>query len=265
MSNREETTLGGLNATRADLELGENDCSAIDEVCVVLGTNQLAGWKDLVPGSKYSIWLVDQGSEDPILVVVGINRATDAAWFDTADRVLATLAFGDVGPNPVLLAMPGSIEMPFLGGIRTELAQEAMVVDDPVGRIALLSDPADTEFLTNPLDLDGNTLESADQVVTVLAQSNTEVRETEPAVVGGLEARVFELGSSSSPPTLKLTPKAEGGWRPPPRGRMWLIEHPDRGLLMITAEGFADVDRVFPLVLAQTELVIQSLEFVELG
>ncbi len=59
--------------------------------------------------------------------------------------------------------------------------------------------------------------------------------------------------------------QAETGWNPPPWGRMWLVEHPERCLLMITAETFRDVDDVFPLVLAQTEPIIGSLEFVELG
>ena len=46
---------------------------------------------------------------------------------------------------------------------------------------------------------------------------------------------------------------------------MWLVEHPDRGLLMIIAEAFDDVDDVFPVILAQTEPIIESMEFIDLG
>ncbi len=46
---------------------------------------------------------------------------------------------------------------------------------------------------------------------------------------------------------------------------IWLVEHPQRGLLMITAEAFENVDVAFPIALAQTEAIIGSLEFIELN
>lgn len=47
--------------------------------------------------------------------------------------------------------------------------------------------------------------------------------------------------------------------------RLWVIEHPERGLLVLTAEAFENVDVNFQLSLARTEAIIESLEFVDLG
>ena len=267
VSNRANTTLGGLEATRVDLQLGETDCSVGEGLCMLLGTNHLVDAHFLNAGSTYRIWVVDQNGEDPLAVIVGINRDSDSDWFTTADTILSTLVFGDVGPNPILGASRGPIELPFLGGIRTELSDGSFATRDPgnLDKIVLSDWEVHTGFLTTPLDSTGNVLETPDDLVAALEQSDTLVTEIESAVIDGIDARVFDIASTSTQPMLRLTPDDEYGWAPPTRGRMWLIDHPDRGLLMLTAEAFENVDMIFPLVLAQTEAIIESLEFIDLG
>ncbi|MBT8241175.1 MAG: hypothetical protein KJN63_08110, partial [Acidimicrobiia bacterium] len=263
VANRQDVTLGGLDAVRVDIELGEIDCQQ-GGPCMVFGVNNLVLGKDLKPGSKYRIWVVDHGEEDVLAVIVGIDNGADSDWFDAADAILSTMAFGDIGPNPIMAAPGGPIDLAFLGGIRAEVAEDAVVFSDPrkFGRIGLEGQPADTEFLTNPLDADGNALETPDDLVSALGE--VVVTEIESTTIGGIDARVFEIARTSQEPALKLTPDSDG-WRPPTRGRMWLIDHPDRGVLMITAEAFQNVDTVFPLVLEQTEQIIGSLEFIDLS
>jgi hypothetical protein len=265
ISNRQETTLGGLRATRIDLELGETDCRLGGEACMLLGSNRSLYDLALFPGSKYRIWLVDQGDEDPLAVIVSIDRASDLEWFDTAETILSSLAFGEVGPNPVLAASPGSTELPFLGGIRIELEVESVALQHPggFGQVSLTDWMADTQFLADPLDLDGSPVTTADELLAILRATDVEVAEIDEATVGGFGARVVEIRSDSSEPVVTLAARNERAWRAPPRGRIWLIEHPNRGLLMITAQVFENLDLVFPLVVTQTERIIESLEFIE--
>ena len=265
ISNRETTTLGGLAATRVDLELGETSCSGRGP-CMLFGSSH--GWnaRFLNPGSNYRIWVLEVDSEDPMAVIVGINREADLDWFDTADTILSTLAFGDVGPNPIQKVTAGPIELPFLGGIRSELSDEALVFQrlETHGTIGLEAWWGDTDFLANPYDSDGNALETPDDLVSALEQSGTVVTEIESIVIDGLEARAFDIASSSNRPSLNRAADDERGWWTPARGRLWVIDHPERGLLMITSEAFASVDTIFPIILAHTESIIESLEFIDL-
>ncbi len=260
---REQTTLGGLDATYAELELGDTDC-IVSRPCLLATNHRLTG-KTLAAGSRYRIWMVDQGDVDPIAVVVMANRATDRGWFDTADEILATLAFGEIAANPIQDA-DGVVELPALGGIRTELAQPAVVIREPAGgvRIAPVGQPGDSEFLIAPNDSAGQAVETIDELLAVLETGDVEITELEPTEIDGLEARVLDIGSVTERGLLTRTASTDALWFPPPRGRMWAVEHPERGLLIITAEAFIDPDEVFPIVLAQTEAVIDTLEFIEL-
>ncbi|NNF55554.1 MAG: hypothetical protein HKN03_14060 [Acidimicrobiales bacterium] len=274
VSNRESTTFGGLKAIRADLQLGETDCRGGEGSCVLFGTNNLFNVKSLSAGSttaplpsRFRIWVVEQDDQDPLAVIVGINRESDQDWFDTADTILSTLAFGDIGPNPILDLPAGRVELPFVGGVRTELSGGSFAMLDPqgFGKIVLGDWEVHSGFLSNPLDSTGNVLETPDDLVAALEQGNETVTEVESIVIDGINARVFDVASASTERTLMLTRDDGKGWHSPARGRIWVIDHPDRGLLMLTAEAFENVDMIFPLVLAQTEAIIESLEFIELG
>lgn len=266
VSNRQDTILGGLEATRVDLYLGETACSTTGSFCMLFGSNHQIDTKMLNLGSTYRIWVVDQDNQDPLAVIVGINREADRDWFDTADAILSTLAFGEIAPNPMELMPAGQVELPFLGGIRTELAEQAVAFRnlDSHSTIRPAEWPADTDFLASPVGYGGNVLDTPDNVVTELEDSGLVVIEIESVVIDGIDARVFDIAGNSSRPSLKRTTDDNTGWWAPARGRTWLIDHPDRGLLMITSEAFTDVDNVFPIILAQTESIIESLEFIDL-
>lgn len=92
VSNREATTLGGLPATRVDLELGDTACLPSTTNCVLFDLTQR---KTLNPGVTYRIWVVDEGIETPIAVVIGsAGDATDAGWREAFEQVLSTMEFG---------------------------------------------------------------------------------------------------------------------------------------------------------------------------
>lgn len=263
VSNRRETTVGGLPAMRADLELGETNCQAGVDRCLFLGSNHLLHDVPLVPGLTYRVWVVDQKEEDPMAVVVAVNREADIAWFHTADTILSSLAFGEIGSNPALRISAGSTDLPFLGGVRVELEPDSVAVRDPggIGRVALDDWNAATGFVTNPLDLDANALPTTDDVLRALRLADVEVMELGGTMIGSFEARVFDIRAEETEPVLIARAETEQEWLVPPRGRMWLVEHPDRGLLMITAQVYENLDLVFPLVVTQTERMIDSLAF----
>ncbi len=266
-SNREATTLGGLDAVRVDLEADRASCSPDPEFCAILGTNHLNSIKVLQAGVKYRVWVVDQDGEDPLAIVVGILNESSLDWFDTADEILATLAFGDVGPNPISSTPAGTAELPLLGGMRVELLAETVVVQGfpSFGFIPLDDEPADTEFVTNPRDLDGNALETADDLVGVLIDGGTNVTEVDSTLVGGIEARVFEVSGSGRAPLLFRNAEDARGWFAPPLGQLWLLEHPERGLLMINAESFDGDETVLQQVVEYAEQILGSLEFIDIG
>ena len=53
------------------------------------------------------------------------------------------------------------------------------------------------------------------------------------------------------------------GWDAPAAGRIWLIEHPERGLMMISAHAFDDVDAMLPIVNELGDAIVQSLRFAD--
>ncbi len=263
VSDREEAILGGLESVRFELAA---QCPATTEVCMYLGTNRQVITKSFEYGGTFQVWIVDQGDEDPLAVIAGVRREADFDWFTAAEGILSTLAFGEVGPNPILDAQPGAVELPFLGGIRIDLAEGSYAIRNPGGfdQITLAEWEAVTEFLANPFDGEGKAVEAVAELVTALQTANVEVTEIEPTLIHGLEARVFDIGGSASEqPALRLDPDADGGWRAPTQGRIWVFDHPERGLLMVTAEAFENIEIVFPLALAQTQAIVNSLEFIE--
>lgn len=265
VSNRAETTVGGLPAIRADIDFTDLTCPVGPGPCMTFGANTFWAPKDIWEGSRFRVWSVEQGDETPLMVMVGTVREEDSDWFDLADSVLSTLTFGDVAPNTVFVAGPGLVELPFLDGIEVEFDREAIAVSDLIGRVSIDELPAEMEFLSNPLNVSGDQLVTVDDLLGAFKLAGISTTELEPAMVGGLTSRVIEFGSNGGPPVLKFSSEASGGWRSPPKGQAWVIEHPERGLLIMTAEAFQDVDEVFPKILAFAELAIASLEFVDQG
>ncbi len=263
LSPLETTQVGGLDAVRVDVEFGSLECP-VDVECFI-GRNHFMNGQDLVGDVRYRIWMLDGESEAPIFILAAAAGDKDAAWFDSAEDLLSTLAFGDVGPNVVTLAPAGRATAPFLGGIAVELPGELFIVDDLFGRIGHLTEAGvEAEFITNPRTMDSDLLGTTDELVAHLEANGVVVDELEPTTIGGLDARVFDVGANGTGPIIRPREEA-GAWAAPPRARLWAVEHPERGLLMITAEAFWDPDTNFPIVLEQTQPIVDSLEFIELG
>ena len=91
VTNREATTLGGFPATRVDLELGDIECLPGNSNCVLFDLTQR---KPLNPGSTYRIWVVDEGLDSPIAVILGSSGdASDESWRSAFEDVLSTMEF----------------------------------------------------------------------------------------------------------------------------------------------------------------------------
>jgi hypothetical protein len=212
-------------------------------------------------GVSYRIWVVEQGEEPPIVVSVS-DRNPDAAWFDDAEEILATLAFGDTGPNPIVAVGPGRFDLPFLGGVNLELPADSLASQLPgrSDRISLIgTEEVGTDFLVGLTDLEGNQLTTIDALLAVLA--NVEPTELDPTTVAGYPARTFEFDAMRDQPMLGI--RDGGVWRTSSRSRFWVVDHPDRGLVVITAEAYTLPDLLFPRALEQTEALVASLEFVD--
>ena len=280
VTRAEESTLGGYPATLIELHVVEDACSSFGDFCVLLGANLRADeptelscgctrLRTLKEGSRYRMWIVDQGDEDPLIVKVAVASEADLDWFESADRLLETLAFGAIESNPILAAAPGSVALPFLGGIRVELPDEVYAVRasgnaDEFGRIAMETWPGSTDLLTNPRDLDGRSIATTAELTSALRARNVAVEDQGLTTIAGLPAAILLLEDPERRPSLSLGADGESTWRTPRRAQLWVVEHPDRGLLIITAEAFENADIVLPIAVAQTEGVLDSLEFIDL-
>lgn len=222
------------------------------------------------PGSEYRLWVVDQGPEDPIVVTVAIDNEDETAWFDEAEDILATLRFGEVEPNPARRVPPGPIDLDVFGGISLDLSSETIVVEPFVGFARLFAPDVggaggDVEFLTRPRDVDGAEVATIEQLVELLADEAAVLTDVGTIDVDGFEARTFDIDSGGIPNVvLKLRDddleRAEFGWESPRFGSVWIIEHPDRGLLLVSSESFVgpnEIERLRPLV----EQFLRALEF----
>jgi hypothetical protein len=94
-----ETSLGGAQAMIFDLEIAEDlDCGmAYCALFVdVAGRNGLTLFRDV----DYRLWWLDRGQYEPLAVVVGADPS-GAGFFDTAESLLSTVAFGPPAPHPM--------------------------------------------------------------------------------------------------------------------------------------------------------------------
>jgi len=263
-STPEATILGGLPAVRLDVEVGDIACAQGREQCVGFGMDYVLNTKYLNPGAAYRIWVVEQGDEAPLAIVAG-TLDPDGSWFDTAEDVLATIAFGDIGPSPLSGSQAGPIDLKLFDGIQVTLPAGAVLSQPSTDFGRILFDPeSDIDFLAVPHDTTGTPIESTDDLVTQLTSVGVEVTEVEPSTVDGLDARVFEIAMPGpADASLLRNPGDERGWFTPPLGTTWVIEHPDRGLLMITAESFFGDPDVNARIAALTTDLVATLSFTE--
>lgn len=93
VSNREETTVGGRPAIRADLALGEVECVEQDPYCVgvAMSGSTVSG---LVPGGTIRVWVIDRG-DTTVAVIASVLSDEDLVWFESADALVASISFED--------------------------------------------------------------------------------------------------------------------------------------------------------------------------
>ena len=281
VSNRTATMVGGREALQFDLQLADDAECGESFFCVGFITNREVNGKALELRSVYRVLWIDEGDESPIAIVVGVRNESELGWFDNAESILDSLAFGETAPNPIpaegelwTLGLPSSVpagvvELPALGGIRFELAEEQFIFQnkDEHHFVALGEVPADSELLLIDRNGDGDPISTADEAVAELTDSGVELTELESITVAGFPTRVFDLTTESFPDGPTFTPVrgelGQTGWSAPTDGRIWLFES-DRGLALITAETFDSTEHL-AAVIEQSTLIVSTLEFIELG
>ncbi len=267
VENVQQTTLGGLPATRFELT-PDGDACRVGVTCAYFAANHGQNETNLIGGGSYEIWVADQGDEDPIAVVV-TNLRSDGEWRELSREMVATIGFGTVGANPVSTISAGIVELEFLDGIRADFPEEEIAIADAgrFGRVRLGDWLAETAFLARPSNLDGEALETADELAAALEDFSALVGEADPTMIDGFEARVFDIadaGQDTPSRALFVDGETERAWLLPTQGRLWVVEHPDRGLLVITAEVSTSVGAVaWPRILDRTEQIVRTLEFIE--
>lgn len=278
ISNRENVTVGGLEAVRFDVQVAEGFECGTDH-CAALSSNSGATPFVLAPETSHRVWVVGQGDEAPLLINVAAFNADRIDWFNTAEEILKTLAFGPIEPNPIGDGGPwtqgfnsdvpaGTVELPALGGIRFELANDRFIVQRSSEEWHWITTdaPADTGLFIIDRDIEGNPISTIDELIAAVTSGSTAATEIEPATLGGFDARVFDIEKPASTPDAPLLLPAgadENGWRAPLAGRIWASET-DRGLVMITASAF-ELASDLEVSLGQSELLVSTLEFIELG
>ena len=270
ITGRTETSVGGLPALRYDATVTEDarDCFT-NQPCATFG--EASPWSAIIAkrAFHYRVWAVDLGEVEPVIIVAGYQEA-DSDWLDIAERVVDTVAFGEVEPNAIRLEDAGVIELNVHDGVRLTSARPFTLHGDLDGSAALADltwRTRDIEFLTRPNNLEGNPIENSDALVAYLDDNDFSVNELDPTAVGGIDTRVFEVAASGFFPVLSRTSETAPNYAPPPRGRWWVTDHPQRGLLITAAELFdpaADPDQ-FAEVVAWGEELVASLEFIGEG
>jgi hypothetical protein len=266
-----ETSVNGFDAIRVDLELSDDiECGYARGFCVGFVNNNGHEIKALNKGAKYRVWVVDQGNEDPLAIVSGIALEEDASWYQRSTAVMETLSFGDVAPNPVQPLAAGPNQLDALGGVEVTVPDDQLLIHVWNGRgyafIPITDQPAQIDFSDRPHDADGNPLGSADELIALLSAAGVELTELDATTIDGVDARVFDLTNADVGAILFRFSRLDVagdylGWDAPAAGRLWLIEHPDRGLMMINAKAFDNVDELLPVVTALGEALVESLIF----
>jgi hypothetical protein len=226
------------------------------------------------------VWVVEQGDEDPLAIVDGIARNEDAPWFERSDAVMDTIAFGDIAPNPAQWLDPGPNQLNALGGVNVDLPENLAeltngrprLVNRWTGRgfalIPITEQPGAIFFSDRPHDFDGIPLTSSDDVVAELTSGGAELTELDAISIDDVDTRVFDITNTDvGAILLRFSPLDLAqdylGWDAPAAGRIWLIEHPDRGLMMISTHAFQNVDAMLPAVNELGEAIVESLIFLD--
>jgi len=268
-TNRVETTVGGYAAVRIDIALDNSECSS-GAFCAYLGTNWLINTIVLDKGSQYRVWMIEQDDLEPIAVIAATSAsdiAQEQEWFAAVERVVSTIELGDARPHPLSLSPAGTVQAEMLGGIQMSLGRPAVIEETVLGFHQLHFDaqPTGVTFVMNPFDHEGNALEGSADLLDYL-NLGAELIEADGMLVGGYEARVFDLeGGLASWVQLLSSPQSEVGLSVPHQSRVWTIDHPSRGLLVVFAWAEGDDQQALSAIEEEAANLLTSLTFVEEG
>lgn len=264
-TNAAELSIGGHEAIRVDLTLGDIECGN-GAACASLGTNWLVHTMDLNLGVQYRVWVIEQDGEAPLAMVASSAPRDQQMWFETADQIVSTMTLGNAMPHPTSLNPPGPVEHQLLGGVRFALDRSSVTVENSsdFSMVPYLAHYAAVLFLENPFDHQGNAVQSIDDLVEYLG-NGAELTELGSERMGAFDARVFDIVGGASPwVQLLSSPEAPEGLSAPGSLRIWAVEHPDRGLLVVYAAAMSSAEDVYPEVVAEATALVASLEFIEL-
>ena len=258
------TELGGRDATRFELQVGEPGCG-LPNGCLIDTIRRLDAADPIFNnGGRYGVWVVDQGNEDPIIVIESILDAEDEAWFNTVDELVETFEFGDDQPNPRRVVSEGSFDLEAFGGIRLELPDGPAVVTESgpgIAQILAPIEPTPITLFSAPFTLEGEPITSVAQMEAVFAERLYSLTPRRSFEAGGAQVQVFNVDSGDFPePTFLLGPEtSDSAWTP--AGSWWVIEDANLGLLIVE-RAQASATAVGEQLDVWTDDLLRSLEFI---
>lgn len=274
VSEPESTTVAGLNAIHVEITLDDVECGYIPGSCIGFVTNHDHELRALSPGASYRVWIVDQGEYEPLAIIAGIPSDDDVAWFDRADAVMETIAFGDPSPNLVTpVTGDEATVLDALGGVEVTFPDDRLFTEMWTDRRYYAipfwdGPPMVVDIAEAPIGLDRTPLASADDAVAAIEAFGVEATELEPTTVDGVATRVFDLNASE--PGVIVFENSEldfeedrFGWDVPAAGRVWMIEHPERGLMIVGAKAYDQLETALPEITAWTKQMVDSIRFID--
>lgn len=266
-SDAEDVSVAGLPAIYVELQLGDIECGFAPGSCVGFAENGWVG-KTLDRDTINRIWVVDQPEDDPLVIVMSdrIDDSTD--WFDRADAVLATLGIGAVEPNPVTDLSTAPHEVDVFGGIEFTPPGDQLLLEAWSGRglyVIPVDDLGIVEILDTPF-AGQDPIANSDDLVGILEAAGVDLTEQGGVEIDGVEVRVFDaIGDGSFNPAFRASADDFGpwGWEVPLAAKVWIVDHPDRGLQVMSAKAFEDPGNVLPPVIEWAEELIATISYVE--
>ena len=283
------TRLGGEDAIYFDVRISpEVGCVPSPDFCVIFAMSRGIDGVVFRKGIDYRVWWVDGGEFEPVAVVVGAGLQGEE-FFEEANVILDTLAFGEWAPHPVppgadlwelgfpSTVLTGTVKIPLAGGIQFEIQRPRYIFQNPgLANFDLSEHNGDLMMFTAAEAASGDPIETSEDVVAAVeGRDGVVLEQIDSTEIAGFDATVFDLtngpektrdGDFGGQPLVSFREDNPGAgfWHAPPLGRIWVIES-DRGVVMIVAESFGrnveDLDAIIDIA----EPIIESLEFIEMG
>ena len=270
-------SLGGFDAIRFDVLLADElECG--EAFCVGFTTNRAVNGTAFDRRIGYRVWWIDGGDEAPVAVLIGDGGVPE--FVARAEEMLQTLVFESIGPNPLATDGPpwesgipsdvpaGEVRLPLGPGV-TFVTTSDYFINQDIERVGIYAGIQSGEnwqmdIYFPSVDANGEPVDSVDDVVAGLEGINgAEVEVVGTRTIDGRTATEVRFTTPEfDPAAMPVFPVAddpESGYRPPPDGRMWIVELED-GVAFITAEGYGPGG-----LEAATEAVQEILDTITFG